>query len=116
MKIISWNIQGLNGHSKQKMLRDLILAEKPDIMMLQETKCATEDMDRLLSYYWKKGKVTSTVTTGTTGGIAILWNPSTTILENFITTRWSITADYRLIGSNKPSHLLKCLWVGQLQG
>jgi hypothetical protein len=29
MKIISWNIRGLNGRSKQKMLRDLILAEKP---------------------------------------------------------------------------------------
>jgi hypothetical protein len=62
-------------------------------------------MDRLLPYCWKQGKVVSTVATGTAGGLAILWNPSTTIMENFITTRWSITADYRLIGSNKPGHL-----------
>jgi exonuclease III len=41
MKIISWNIRGLNGRSKQKLLQDMIIAEKPDIMMLQETKCAT---------------------------------------------------------------------------
>jgi exonuclease III len=27
------------------------------------------------------------------------------LLENFITTKWSITIDYRLIGSNKPGHL-----------
>lgn len=27
------------------------------------------------------------------------------IVEKFITTKWSITADYRLIGSNKPGHL-----------
>ena len=50
MKIISWNIRGLNGRSKQKMLRDLILAEKPDIVLLQETKCTSEDIDRLLPY------------------------------------------------------------------
>jgi exonuclease III len=105
MKIISWNIRGLNGHSKQKLLRDLILAEKPNIMMLQETKCTTEDIDRLLPYCWKQGKVVSTVATGTAGGLAVLWNPSTTIMETFIMTKWSITAAYRLIGSNKPGHL-----------
>jgi hypothetical protein len=37
MKIITWNIRGLNGHSKQKLLRDLIIAEKPEIVLLQET-------------------------------------------------------------------------------
>jgi exonuclease III len=26
-------------------------------------------------------------------------------MENFYTTRWSITAEYRLIGSNNPGHL-----------
>jgi exonuclease III len=83
----------------------LILAEKPDIMMLEETKCATEDIDRLLPYCWKQGKVVSTAATGTAGGLAILWNPNTTIMETFITTKWSITAAYRLIGSNKPGRL-----------
>jgi exonuclease III len=105
MKIISWNIRGLNGHSKKKLLRDLILAEKPDIMMLQETKCTTEDMDKLLPYYWKQGKAVSTAAIGTVGGLALLWNPNTIIMENFITTKWSISATYRLIGSNKPGYL-----------
>jgi exonuclease III len=105
MKIISWNIRGLNGRSKQKMLRDLIFAEKPDIMLLQETKCTTEDIDRLLPHCWKQGEAVSTTATGTAGGLAILWNTNTTIMENFITTKWSITADYRLIGSNKPDTL-----------
>ena len=105
MKILSWNISGLNGHSKQKLLRDLILVEKPDIMMLQETKCTTEDMDRLLPYCWKKRKEVSIVAMGTAGGLAILWNPSTTIMETFIMTKWSIMITYRLIDSNKPGHL-----------
>jgi endonuclease/exonuclease/phosphatase family metal-dependent hydrolase len=59
MKIISWNIRGLNGHSKQKLLWDIIIAEKPDIMMLQETKCATEEMDKLLPTVGSKGKVST---------------------------------------------------------
>jgi exonuclease III len=105
MKIISWNIRGLNGRSKQKMLRDLILAEKPDIVLLQETKCTSEDIDRLLPYCWKQGVAASTDATGTAGGLAILWNTNAVLLENFLTTKWSITADYRLIGSNKPGHL-----------
>jgi exonuclease III len=105
MKIITWNIRGLNGRSKQKLLRDLIIAEKPDILLLQETKCTSEDMDKLLPYCWKQGKVVSIDATGTAGGLAILWNTNTIILDNFITTKWSIMADYRLIGSNRPGHL-----------
>jgi exonuclease III len=105
MKIISWNIRGLNGRSKQKLLRDLIIAEAPDVVMLQETKCTSEDINRLLPYYWKQGGVVSIDAAGTAGGLAILWNTNTVLLENFCTTRWSITADYRLIGSDKPGHL-----------
>jgi exonuclease III len=87
------------------MLRDLIFVEKPDIVLLQETKCTTEDIDRLLPYCWKQGEAISTAATGTTGGLAILWNTNSLLMENFITTKWTITVDYRLIGSNKPGHL-----------
>ena len=105
MKIISWNIKGLNGRSKQKFLRDLILAEKPDIVLLQETKCTSKDVDRLLPYCWKQGEAVSTMAIGTAGGLDILWNTNSVLLENFIATRWSIIVDYRLIGSKKPGHL-----------
>jgi exonuclease III len=105
MKIISWNIRGLNGRSKQKLLRDLIIAEAPDVVMLQETKCTTEDINRLLPYFWKQGGAVSTDAAGTAGGLALLWNTNNVLMENFCTTRWSITADYRLIGSDKPGHI-----------
>jgi exonuclease III len=39
MKILSWNIRGLNARSKQTLLKDRIRKEKPDILLLQETKC-----------------------------------------------------------------------------
>jgi hypothetical protein len=81
MKLISWNIRGLNSHSKEKLLQDIIIAEKPDIIMLQETKCETKEMDKLL------------------------WNPSSVTLEFFFTTIWSISTTYRLIISNNPRYL-----------
>jgi ribonuclease HI/exonuclease III len=105
MKIISWNIRGLNSRSKQKMLRDLIIAESPDILLLQETKCTSEDMDRMIPYCWKRGGVVSLDATGTAGGLAILWNTNTVLLSNFCATKWSITAEYRLIGSNRPGQI-----------
>jgi hypothetical protein len=37
--------------------------------------------------------------------LAILWNTNSVLLENFLTTKWSITTDYRLIGSNNSGHL-----------
>jgi mannosylglycoprotein endo-beta-mannosidase len=42
---------------------------------------------------------------GTAGGLTILWNTNEVIMENFFATKWSITAAYRGIGSNKPGYL-----------
>ena len=77
------------------MLRDLNFVEKPDIVLLQETKCTSKDIDRLLPYCWKQGVAASTDATGTAEGLAIIWNTNVVLLENFLTTKWSITADYR---------------------
>jgi exonuclease III len=105
MKIITWNIRGLNGRSKQKRLRELIIAEQPEVLFLQETKCSSEDMDKLISKCWKQGQAMSIDAIGTAGGLSIMWNTNAIILENFSATKWAITADYRLIGSSKPRHL-----------
>jgi exonuclease III len=40
MKILSWNIRGLNTRRKQTLLKDRIKKEQPDILLLQEKKCA----------------------------------------------------------------------------
>jgi exonuclease III len=76
MKIISWNIRGLNGHSKQRLLREIIIVEQPNIILQQETNCTTEEMDRVLSYCWKQGKDICTNAMGSAGGLTILSNPS----------------------------------------
>lgn len=54
MIITSWNIQGLNSKGKQRYLAERIKREKPQIMLLQETKITGGKMEEIL----KKNKPT----------------------------------------------------------
>lgn len=62
-------------------------------------------MDKLLPYCWKQGAAAAVGAIDTLGGLAILCNTSSILLENFMATRGSITTDYKLIGFDKPGHL-----------
>jgi exonuclease III len=106
MKVITCNMRGLNGCSKKKWLRELIIAEQPEVLFLQETKCSSEDIDKLIPKCWKQGAAMSIYATRTAGGLTIMWNTNAIIMENFSGTKWAIKVDYRLIGSNKPGHLI----------
>lgn len=48
MKIISWNIRGLNSKSRQRFFRNRLKEEQPDILLIQETKCKEETATLLL--------------------------------------------------------------------
>ena len=39
MKIVSMNIRGFGGPTKQKYLKDMFTSINPDIILLQETMC-----------------------------------------------------------------------------
>ncbi|RVW60289.1 hypothetical protein CK203_084077 [Vitis vinifera] len=44
MKIISWNTRGLGSKNKRRVVKDFLRSEKPDVVMIQETK--KEECDR----------------------------------------------------------------------
>ena len=50
MKIISWNVNGIRAVLKKGFL-DFIKKEKPDIICIQETKAAPEQVDTILDNY-----------------------------------------------------------------
>ena len=50
MKIISWNVNGIRAVLKKGFL-DFIKQEKPDIICIQETKAAPEQVDAILENY-----------------------------------------------------------------
>ena len=47
MKIISWNIQGLNNPHKQDILKNMIRDNRLDILVIQETKMLKEKVENL---------------------------------------------------------------------
>jgi exodeoxyribonuclease-3 len=46
VKLISWNVNGLRAVLKKNFL-EFLDAEKPDVLCLQETKCAPDDVEQL---------------------------------------------------------------------
>jgi exodeoxyribonuclease-3 len=55
MKLISWNVNGLRAVLKKNFL-ELLDAEKPDVLCLQEIKCEVDDLEQLwprpYTTYW----------------------------------------------------------------
>ena len=47
MKIISWNIRGLNGAHKHEIIRNMIRDQRPNILMIQETKTKKESLGKV---------------------------------------------------------------------
>jgi hypothetical protein len=100
MNILTWNIRGLNGRSKQRILQNCIKTEDPDILLLQETKCGenrirhTQKMLaqlRLLSLRFKR----------CCRGAFHLMEPCHSILDQGFSTPSTLTTHYQAIGSNK---------------
>jgi exonuclease III len=84
MKMLSWNIRGLNARSKQGLLWERIMKEQPDILLLQETKCAGEEASQILKKCWKQANLVEVDAKGAAGGLVVLWNPATVLMEGFL--------------------------------
>jgi exonuclease III len=105
MKILTWNIRGLNGRSKQRTLRECIKAENPDMLLLQETKCAGAEAETIFQRIWRDCNFISTDSAGASGGLAILWNPASISIHNTFSTVGTITTHFKIIGSTQEGDI-----------
>jgi exonuclease III len=105
MKIITWNIRGLNGRSKQRTLRDCIRAENPDVLLLQETKCVGVEAETIFHRCWRGCDSLHTDSFGASGGLAILWNPTTVTMDWPFSIVGMITTHFTVIGSTKEGEI-----------
>ena len=69
MKVISWNARGLNSQAKQRLLKRKVQREKPDIIFVQETKCASNIIDNVSKKLGKQMKYMETASYGWEGGL-----------------------------------------------
>ncbi|CAM8993758.1 unnamed protein product [Rhodiola kirilowii] len=76
MQIISWNVRGVNGAKKQKMIRRLKQQHQLDMLFLQETKIAKLE-EKTVSLLWGKEQVhwSSLDSVGRSGGLLTMWSP-----------------------------------------
>lgn len=82
MKLISWNIRGLNSPRKGKLLKNMLMEERLAILFLQETKCKLTSLEEIAAKAWPGGQVTAVDAQGASGGLAVLWDARKIQLEN----------------------------------
>ncbi len=72
MKILSWNIRGLNGIHKQEVIRNMIRDQRPDVFLIQETKMKKERMENIKFNNSMQGIASNSE--GASGGLLLLFN------------------------------------------
>ena len=105
MNLLSWNIRGCSAPSKKILLKKKIREEKPLVIFIQETKCSEESFKSIASKIWKNCEASTIDASGTVGGIGIIWNPSGLSLTNFMATKFSISVEFHILGTNSKGFL-----------
>jgi len=82
MIVTSWNIRGLNNKGKHRYLKERLKKDKPGIMIIQETKISSQQLEGIIKKLKMQYEVMGQDASGTIGGLAIIWNPEEIIFEN----------------------------------
>lgn len=98
MKLISWNIRGLNSPGKLRLIKNMIKMEKPQILFLQETKCNSTTLEKIINKGWTGSKVIAVDASGASGGLAIAWNSQTIALTDIHASHNLIQAAFHITG------------------
>jgi len=114
MKLLSWNVRGLNSASKHRMLKNVIQQEKPTIVFLQETKSNSTILEKILRKIWVGCSSVTVDASGASGGLAIIWNPQLLTLQDFHASHFFIQATFHLTGTDIHSHLSNVYFPQQL--
>jgi exonuclease III len=101
MKVITWNIRGLNSPRKQRILKSRLRKEQPDLCFIQETKCTTDRMETINKQQWSKYKMVVVGGHQMAGGILTLWNPQVLSLIAAEATRHTLTVSMQIIGNTE---------------
>ncbi|XP_057829570.1 uncharacterized protein LOC131040632 [Cryptomeria japonica] len=74
MKVITWNVRGINAPNKQRILKHYLPSLEGDIMLIQKTKLDEEGYKSLKK---KVGiwEVVGVPSSGASGGLGVLWDP-----------------------------------------
>jgi len=115
MKVLSWNIRGLNSKGKQRHLKAKLQEEKPQVMLLQETKVSGQKLQSIIQSLKLPYEVMAIDSAGTSRGIAVLWNGAEVSAEGWIGCPRILSATFRQIGS-ATNILISAVYVPPIPG
>lgn len=101
MKVISWNARGLNSQMKQCVLKNKVQKNKPDIIFVQETKCASSTIHNISKKLGKHMEYMETTSSGWEGGLVTLWDPQVIKVLSSEVTRSLIAIEALVVGNSK---------------
>lgn len=99
MKVLSWNMRGLNNPQKQYALKNCIFHNKIEVLLLQEVKMNDAPFSLITGKIWPGAEFFISDASGASSGLAAMWDPSEfygsliTTSANFIFSRLSCTLD-----------------------
>jgi exonuclease III len=99
MKIITWNIRGLNNPQKQRILKNRLRKEQTDICFIQETKCIVDIMETINKKQWSKYKMLVVEGQYMAEGILTFWNSQVMNLLEAKATRYTLSVNMQIIGN-----------------
>lgn len=101
MKVITWNIRGLNSARKQRILRNKLKQEQSDLCFIQEMKCTIDRIEAINKQHWRKYKMVAIEDHQRSGGILTLWNPQILNLIAAEATRYTLMVRMQIIGNTE---------------
>lgn len=108
LKLISWNIRGMNNSVAKRNLQDLVRTNKVDIVCVQETKCedklVLENRPPLRQDFYGMAAQPSV---GLSGGVATFWYLNSVKCMAIAQTRhWVWTTFRTIVGNGERFHVI----------
>jgi len=106
IKLISWNVRGLNEQGKRRVVQNLLQYWKADIVCLQETKLEGDVQD-LVKQIWAGRwiKYACLEASGTRGGILMLWDSRMWEGEIMQVGAYTLSCKFKAQTSNFECHI-----------
>ena len=105
MKLVSWNVRGLNSPGKYRLIKNMIQKEKPQILFLQETKCNGKMLGSILSKAWPSSSSVVVDAPSFSGGLEIAWSTQSMLVDDFHEAHNLIQDTFHPSGTNIHMHL-----------
>ena len=97
VKILSWNVRGVNDPNKRKVINNFIRTQRVDLVCLQETK--GQEMNNVMACSLRVGrflKWKALNAEGTEGGILLLWDKRRISLVDSVIRSFLVSCLFRM--------------------